>query len=191
MADGLNPSDVALLGRNGFDWEGIMGLLVVAGIFNGGFFGGNNAYENRFLERDVFNTNTNVLESNMQNQIRTLESKYDNAINTLTLGNQNQREVLENRYQTALGFSNAQAQSDRCCCEIKTALHSEGEATRALISNLDRERTQYELNQANTAIANAVQTQNILNSLGNYFPKMGVNPCAVYGYGYGYGTNLG
>ena len=57
------------------------------------------------------------------------------------------------------------------------------------LGEIDRERLQYELNQANTAVANAVQTQNILNSLGQFYPKAGVNPCAVYNYG-AYGTTI-
>lgn len=35
------------------------------------------------------------------------------------------------------------------------------------------DNTRYQLEQANTAVANAVQTQNILNALGRYYPYWG------------------
>lgn len=198
--NGLSAGDVLALtnGNNGFGgngfWGGLIGLAFAAGIF-GGFgngFGGNNGYniDSRFLERDIFNTNQNVS-----------DTKY-----TTALGDQNitsaiaecccktQTAIADSNYkaleqakdaqlQASVNAMNTQAMMNQCCCDLKVALHNEGEQTRALINALDKENIMYQLNQANTAIANAVQTQNILNSLGNYYPKTGVNPVSVYGYG--------
>lgn len=186
-SSGMSAGDVLALTRGNNDifgggWSGIIGLLIIAGIFGGGMFGDNrNGYANEFLQRDVFNTNTNVSAQGNRNQVETLNAKYDNAINVLTQANLTQKEVLENRYQTALGFANMQAMNDRCCCELKTAIHEEGEATRALITANRIADLEKELNQAQGIIANTAQTQNILNSLGNYYPKVGVNPYYVYG----------
>lgn len=169
----------------GGNWGGIIGLLIIAGIFGGGMFGfgGNNVYGDEFIKRDVFNTNSNVLTTGYENQIKTLDAKYDNAINTLSQSNNIQKEVLENRYQTSLGFANQQADNFRCCCEIKGLITEDGEKTRALITANRIADLEKELNQAQGIIANTAQTQNILNSLGNYYPKIGVNPYSVYGFG--------
>lgn len=175
------------------DWDGLVGLLIIAGIFGGGFgFGGNAAgiYENRFLERDVWNTNTNVLSSACSTQKEVLENKfaldrdilqnrYDNAIQTNVLQNQASVNALQ-----------GQAKLDSCCCEIKSLIREDGEATRALITQNRIADLEKELNQAQTIIANTAQSQNILNSLGNFYPKMGVNPYAIYGYNPYFGTTI-
>lgn len=165
----------------------IIGLLIIAGIFgNGGFGFGGNGYniENRFTERDIWNTNTNVLTSACSTQKEVLENRY-------TLD----REILQNRYDNALQTNTLQNQAstnaltmqskmDNCCCNLKELIREDGEKTRSLITNNRIADLEKELNQAQTIIANTAQSQNILNSLGNFYPKMGVNPYAIYGYGY-------
>lgn len=66
------------------------------------------------------------------------------------------------------------------CCDLKTAMHSEGEATRALIqSNTIQDLRDkladksQDLQAAQLTLANASQTQNILSSLGRYVPACG------------------
>lgn len=68
------------------DWTGIIGLLVIAGVFGGGMWG-NNGYniENRFMERDIFNTNSNVLTSACSTQKEVLENRFSNAVQTTEL----------------------------------------------------------------------------------------------------------
>lgn len=192
--NGLSASDImALTNNNSFFGEGLWGvilLLIVAGVIGGnGFFGGNRCeggvtegyVANQFTQRDIFNTNSNVIGTASDTQKEILNSKYENALGNSAI----QKDIMENRFTSQLGFQNAQAGMQSCCCDLKTTIHSEGEATRALIANLDRERLMYELNQANTAIANAVQTQNILGTLGTWR----ANPPYAYGYGV-YGTTL-
>ena len=72
------------------------------------------------------------------------------------------------------------------CCDLKTVMHGEGEATRALITQntiqdlrdklADKDN---ELQSAQFTLANANQIQNILNTLGRYVPYQGME--AVYG----------
>lgn len=88
----------------GENWIWIIGLLIVAGIFGGGFGWGNNRnnasevnIDTRFLERDIFNTNQNVS----------------------TTGCQTQRDVLESRYTTQLGLQQLQASQQNCCCDTQ------------------------------------------------------------------------
>lgn len=68
------------------------------------------------------------------------------------------------------------------CCDLKTAMHSEGEATRALIQNNTIQDLRdkladkaSDLQAAQLTLANASQTQNILSSLGRYVPACGCN----------------
>lgn len=148
-------------------------IILLFGMWNNN---GNN-YDDRFLERDIFNTNQNVSNTACNTQRDVLDNRYELGTN-----------VLENRYQNALQTNTLQAQIQNCCCEIKTTMHEEGEATRALITQNRIADLEYQLNQANTAIANAVQTQNILNNLGAFYTKPSVNPYTAYG-NYGCGCN--
>ena len=178
--------------RNGaLDWDGLVGLLIVAGLFGGNGWGGNNAYnvENRFIERDIFNTNTNVLTSACSTQKEVLETKYDldKEIVTNRYDNALQTNTLQN--QASVNALTMQGKMDSCCCEIKSLIREDGEKTRSLITANRIADLEKELNQAQTIIANTAQSQNILNSLGNYYPKTGVNPYSVYGYGM-YGTTI-
>lgn len=173
------------------DWGGIIGLLVIAGVFGGGLWGNNGNYanniENRFIERDIFNTNSNVLTSACSTQKEVLENKYN-------LGSQIQENRFTNAIQTTelQGLINANqlsanAMMQNCCCELKTAIHSEGEATRALIQNntiqelrdkvadKDRELLATGLSYGNTITANNVGDR-ILGNLGRYVPYAGYNP---------------
>ena len=112
------------------------------------------------------------------------EDGYTDAVSTCTIKIDALYKALEQakdaQLQASVNAMNTQAMMNQCCCDLKVALHNEGEQTRALINALDKENIMYQLNQANTAIANAVQTQNILNSLGNFYTKPSVNPYTAY-----------
>lgn len=149
-----------------FDWTGIIGLLIIAGIFGygNGFGFGNNA------SSQITN---DFLYTNLASDVRA----NANAINTTD------RDVLENRYSTQLGLQNLQAQMASCCCDTKTAIHAEGEATRALITQNRISDLEKDLVNANTIISNATQTQNLLSNLGRFVPY------SAYNYGT-YGTSI-
>lgn len=83
-----------------------------------------------------------------------------------------QKEILENRYATQLGFQAAQAQQYQCCCELKTAIHAEGEQTRAMmqnetIQNLRDQNEQLHRQQMVSDLFSAQQAQtlNLINTL--------------------------
>ena len=84
-------------------------------------------------------------------------------------------------YDTLLNFKDMQAQLAACCCDLKTAVHSEGEETRQLIQANTiqdlRDRlaaSQRETDTANLALQNNAQTSTILNSLGRFVTNPGV-----------------
>ena len=183
MAEGgMSAGDVLALTRGnndmfGGNWGGIIGLLIIAGIFGGGLFGfgGNRNVNSDYVTQAQLYSGLG--QQDLKNDVRdgfTATAAGQSAIST---------EILNSKYENLLQFKDMQASNDRCCCELKNAIHAEGEATRGLISGLDRERLQYELSQANTAIANAVQTNNILNTIGQWYSKPSVNPYNAYGCG--------
>lgn len=177
------------MGMNG-GWMWILLILLFGRGFGGyGVDTGvqNNFIENEFLKRDIFNTNSNVSEQ----------------------GCATQKEVIESRYTTQLGLQGLQASQDACCCatqraidsvkaeaykntcEITTAIHNEGEATRALINSqamqdlrdrlADRDR---ELMTANFQLSQQAQTASIVDTL-QPTPKPAYITCSPY-FAYGY-----
>lgn len=86
-------------GMWGMEWIWIIILFAFWG--NGNGFGNNaNAFENRFLERDIFDTNQNVS----------------------TTGCQTQRDVLENRYTNQLGVQSIISSQKDCCLKFVGSL---------------------------------------------------------------------
>ncbi len=176
------------MGMNG-GWAWILLILLFGGGYGYGNGNGlqNNFIENEFLKRDIFNTNSNVLEQ----------------------GCATQKEVIESRYTTQLGLQGLQASQDACCCatqraidsvkaeaykntcEITNAIHNEGEATRALINAqamqdlrdrlADRDR---ELMTANFQLSQQAQSANIIETL-QPTPKPAYITCSPY-FAYGY-----
>lgn len=176
---------------------GIIMLLIVAGLFGNGFggFGGNGAITeeyiaNQFTQRDLYNNNTNILDSKYALGTEILENRFNcsqNACNT-------QKEVLQNRYDNALavagldkdillGQQTILANQAQCCCELKTAIHSEGEATRDLIQNNYIEGLRTALSDAKAEISNYNQSTALLSQLGRFhaYPSCGCGMgCTTY-----------
>ena len=161
---------------------GIIMLLIVAGLFGNGFggFGGNGAITeeyiaNQFTQRDLYNNNTNILDSKYALGTEILEKRFNcsqNACNT-------QKEVLQNRYDNALAIAGLDkdillgqqtilANQAQCCCDLKTAIHSEGEATRDLIQNNYIEGLRTALSDAKAEISNYNQSTALLSQLGRF-----------------------
>lgn len=123
-----------------------------------------------------------------------------------------QKEILESRYTTQLGLQNlGQNMSDCCCetnrnidsvradaykntCDITTAIHAEGEATRALINAntmqelrdrlADRDR---ELMTANFQLSQQAQSASIIDAL-QPTPRPAYLTCSPY---FSYGPSCG
>ena len=76
-----------------------------------------------------------------------------------------QKEILENRYAMQLAMNNQQAQLAQCCCDMKTAVHAEGEATRALITANETQRLRDELQAAQIQLGQLSQTQTLLGAI--------------------------
>lgn len=168
----------------------------------------------QFTQRDIAGVNQNVFGSTqtLQNSIcgvkeNVLNTKYDLANQIMENKYVNQLAEAETQKQILLGNSNLQkdmllgnaniiSSQDRCCCEIKNLIREDGEKTRAMINeniiqslrdkvaDKDRELLSTGLSYGTTITANNVE-ERILGKLGNYYPKVGVNPINVYSTGCG------
>ena len=188
MNGSVSPADIAAVMGNrdrddGFFGDGIWGiimLLIVAGLFTGNGFGwgGNRGVaaetdiDTRFLERDIFSTNQNVSNTACQTQRDVLENRYalgsqiqENRFNCSQNACATQKEILESRYTTQLGFQNAQANLAECCCDLKTAIHAEGEATRNMIQADKIEQLRDQVFASNLALSNTNLANTVINAV--------------------------
>ncbi len=194
-------------GGSFFSGDGFWGIIVlffIFAMFGGGLGGfGNNAATQGALTRaelaDGFNTaslqrNQNDLmrdQFNLQQEIMNnrfaqqecccttqqniLQNRYDNAMGQAGI----QREILDNRYNTLLGFNNMQARQDACCSDLKTAIHAEGEATRALINANTMQELRDNLQAAQLQLGNLSQTQTLLAAI-DKVPQPAYITCSPY-----------
>lgn len=165
--------DYGMYGMNGWFW------IILLLFFRNGNYGGygeSPLVSDEFIKRDIFNTNQNVSTTSCQTQRDVLDT---------------QKEILENRYNTSLGLANVQkdillgnqnlqAQMASCCCDLRAAIHAEGEVTRGLIQantiqdlrDKVNERDR-ELQSAQFQISQVAQTNSIVNQ---------IRPCPVPAY---------
>lgn len=100
-------------------------------------------------------------------------------------------QIAENRFaaqqcccETNRNIDAVRYEAQRNTCDITTAIHAEGEATRALLKDQETQRLRDELDQARGIIANTAQSRFILGQLGRYYtnpPCNGHDPCGCWG----------
>lgn len=166
--EGISIADaLALTGsreHEGFSFGGVGGLILILLFFI--IFGGawGNSWGGRGesqaisdLERDVLNGNCTT-----------------------------QKAVLESNYSTLMGFKDAQYQMSSCCCDLKTAIHAEGEATRALIQNNTIQELRDRLDTANNALTVQTITNQIVQQLQPVAKPAYITCSPYFAYPYGY-----
>lgn len=193
---------------------GIIMLLIIAGLFSGNGFGWGNRgttgaidVDTRFLERDIFNTNQNVSNTACQTQRDVLESRYTNQLGLSELGANmqscccnTQKEILQNRYDNALQTNTLQAQAStnalqsqmqlaECCCDLRTAIHAEGEATRNQMQEDKIQQLRDQVYTTNLALNNANLANQIITAV-RPTPIPAYMTCSPYTSAY-YGLNGG
>lgn len=198
----------------GEGWWILLLLLAFCGNgfgFGGGYGGGYGAITNdnllngEFIKRDIFNTNQNVSSTACETQKDVLESRYTTQLGLQQLQASQQAcccdlgsQIADSKYASALQNQALQAQLAECCCTLQNTVHSEAEATRALINSNTmqdlRDRlaeAQRATDTANLALQNNSQTRTIIETL-----QPVAKPCYVtcspffsYFNGYGCGCN--
>lgn len=186
--NGIQPMyDLADRNNNEFGGGYWIWIILLFLLF-GGNWGNNGNLQNdelmnqEFIKRDLFNTNQNVSSQGFQNSRDILESRYTTQLGLQNLGQQNQ----ECCCATQRAIDGVNTQSFKNTCDITTAIHSEGEATRALINAntmqelrdklADRDR---DLLTANFQLSQQAQSANIINTL-QPTPKPAYLTCSPY-----------
>jgi len=167
----LSAGDIlAMTRKDGFlEGNGIIILILFFLIFGmgGGAFGNNAGALTRAELYDGLNINE------IQNSINTLSSNVCNGFSGV---NQN---ILQGVSNVQMGICNGvnsinsnlqnmSSQMASCCCELKTAVHSEGEQTRALIQENTIQSLRDEINAKDRELlttglvtAQTIQTNNL------------------------------
>ena len=207
---------MADMDNNGFfNGNGFVVLLLFLLMIGGNWFGGygNNNFGMRdsavraeisegFNTNDIkqgigglahgqYDLNTSILNNRYESALGVagldrgiMQSRYD----TLLGQNAISAQIAQNRYDAAIAAQVAQAQMASCCCDIKTQLHAESEAIRAMIQQQTIDDLKSQLNSATAGLANAIQTQNITqNILGQMGRWVANAPMPVLYNGYGNG----
>ena len=225
MNDGLSAGDILALTRDGDgmnNWANnpfiyLVWLALLGG--NGGFFGNRNndaALQNTLTRSDMFEGFNN---QDVNSQLRGITNGLCDGFYTIS------NSIKDGTYATQSALAENRFASQQCCCETKglikdlaaegyrntgeitTAIHAEGEATRALITAntmqdlrdrlADRDR---DLITANFQLSQQAQSANLINTL-RPFPQPAYITCSpyqspstscgsFYGCGAGYGCNV-
>lgn len=173
-ATGITP--VMPIGNDGLFGGGggnaflyIFGLLILLGLFNGGFgFGGNRSMPDvatkDFVTSAIDNQATqtglrDILLSSANNNYEVAQRINDQTTQMLSQNNANLINAIQGFNQLGSKIDNLGYHMDQCCCEIKTQM---------LQNRLDD--AQAALVTAQGAISNANQSQYLLSMLGSYTP---------------------
>lgn len=151
-------------------------IIILFAFWGNGFGNRNNGLETdidtRFLERDIFNTNQNVSNTACTTQRDVLENRYalgteilENRFNCSQNACNTQKEILQNRYDNALQTQTISAQMAECCCDLKTAIHAEGEATRNMIQSDKIEQLRDQVFASNLALNNTNLANTVINAV--------------------------
>lgn len=143
--NGSSPADIAavignrgdgMMGNGGF-W--IFALIVLAFMGRGGFGwgGGGN-------DRGGYLTTAESCNMNSFNELKSQVGRMNDMM--FTNARQNDNAICTLGYQAADHANATQRQIADCCCELKTAIHEEGEATRNLMQQNKIESLQTQLN---------------------------------------------
>ena len=152
-------------GGNAFIW--IFGLLILLGLFNGGFggFGANGDVATKdYVSGAIANQTTqsgiqDVLLSSANNNYEVAQRINDQTMQLMSQNNANTINAIQGFNTIRSKIDQLGFRLDQCCCDIKTQM---------LQNRLDD--AQAALVTAQGAISNANQSQYLLSMLGSYTP---------------------
>ena len=190
-----NLSDIRAATEGGRDYDGFGGgnwlWIIVLFIFmfgmggNGFGFGGRGAALTQAEMQMGFDTAeiTRKLDG-LANGL--CDGFYAQNTTMLTGFNTLGMQIAENRFaaqqcccETNRNIDSVRYEGQRNTCEITTAIHAEGEATRALLKDQENQRIRDELAQARDIISNTNQSRYILGQLGRFYTNP---PCSGYAH---------
>lgn len=158
------------------------------GGFGGGANGAVNTLTNEFLYTNLNNT-LNQGFTQVANQSFGIQKDLCQGFSGV------QSAIAESRFaaqqcccETNRNIDAVRAENYKNTCEITTAIHAEGEATRALITANVMQELRDQLQAAQLQLGNVAQTTNIINAV-RPFPQPAYITCNPYTAMNGYGCN--
>lgn len=106
----------------------------------------------------------NVTASLNQNQLSTLNSFNQQNVSFLQGINTLASQQMNGTNQIINGINQLAAVNAQCCCDLKQAIHTDGEETRALINALNVQNLQGQLNDAKNTISDLNQTNVLIQN---------------------------
>lgn len=186
--DNLSLADISAVtrGADGFlEGNGIIILILFFLIFGfGGNGGWNRGFEGAATPAQVYDaTNQQSINNSLAGIKEAINAgTYENArlIDQVNYNGMQNTNAITNAMNAGFNsvngnINNLSHQLEQCCCNLRSQM---------LQDKYDDVRNQ--LNLAEIASANAVQTQNILGQIGRYV----TNPPCYGQYGYNYGTTI-
>ena len=195
----------SFFGGDGF-W-GIIVLFFIFAMFGGNMWGNGNAglqgaltrgemadgfntaeilRNQNGLMRDQFGVQRDVLENRYAAQLSAAgldKSIMENRFASQQCCCETQKEILQSRYEAAMQAQAIQAQNAQGFCDVKTAIHAEGEATRALINANTMQELRDNLQAAQLQLGTLSQTNTLLSAI-NKTPVPAYLTCSPYQSGY-------
>lgn len=170
MNDGISTGDILALtkcnndGIFGGNGSGLVILLLFLLMGNGGAY--NNHVSNVATRQDI---DTNSIMNNQNSIVRSInDTQYANANNTANI----LAGITDVGYKVQNCCCNTQqsimqlgAESYKNTCEITTAIHSEGEQTRALLKEQYIQKLRDENLQYSIQLSNQAQSANLISQL--------------------------
>lgn len=163
--EGLSASDIAAInngnGMNGGYWW--IWIFVLLFGMNGGGWGNNAAMQNAFTRSDMTDGfNWNNINRGITQLGNGLADLGYASLNQSTGINQN---IMQQTATLTQGIANLGFQSQQNTCEIVNAIHSDGEATRALMTQNTIQCLRDQLQEAKLANSQCAQNAYLLNNL--------------------------
>lgn len=198
--------------NNGFGngWEGLIGLALVAGLFDGGFGFGNGNNGAALTRADLCqDMNFNNLESAVRGVQQGLcDGFYAMNTSLLTGFGNTQTAIMQNGYETRNAISDLGYRQQQCCCETQRAIdgvnynmakntcditNAINGSTQQILGFLTQEKIsalQAENSLLTAQLSQNSQTQNIINALRPTAVPAYIT-CSPYesSYGFGYGRS--
>lgn len=136
MTDGMSIADALALRNDdgGFGGESFIWVVILFILFGFGGFGGNNRQNDAVSQEILSNQHFDALNARITSIGNGIcDSTYALNNSILTEGRALQTQLADCCCNTQLGIANLGANIDRQTCAITTAVHAEGEATRAMM----------------------------------------------------------
>lgn len=138
------------------------------------------------IMRDQFGVQRDVLENRYAAQLSAAgldKSIMENRFASQQCCCETQKEILQSRYEAAMQAQAIQAQNAQGFCDVRTAIHAEGEATRALINANTMQELRDNLQAAQLQLGTLSQTNTLLSAI-NKTPVPAYLTCSPYQSGY-------